>query len=196
MLIQLSCRISDALGCKNTKNATSREIHVTTMEAPAATARRQGENGAQLIRVGCDDVIAVSAELCERASARLAQDPRLLRLLRYTESNLGERLTLSRAAELVGLERTYFSRLFHTAAGCTFSCWNRAIRMRRAMALLERRDNEILAIAFAVGYNDLTTFGRAFKTFGGVSPRTYRYSKIPAFGGAKRMPAMRAGGFK
>lgn len=60
------------------------------------------------------------------------------------------------------------------------------------MALLERRDNEILAIAFAVGYSDLTTFGRAFKTFGGVSPRTYRYSRIPVFGGAKRIPAMRA----
>ncbi len=138
------------------------------------------------------DITAINVELCERGSARLARDPRLLRLIRYTEANLRERLTLSRAAEIVGLERTYFSRLFRIAAGCTFSCWNRAIRMKRAMSLLERRDDEILAIAFSVGYNDLTTFGRAFKTFGGVSPRTYRYSKIPTFRVPKRKPAIPA----
>jgi AraC family transcriptional regulator len=113
-------------------------------------------------------------------SRALLADPRLQRLLRFVQRNLSERVTLARAAEVVGLERTYFSRFFRANVGCTFSQWNRRIRMERAKLLLERRGSTILCVAFSVGYTDLTTFERAFRKHVGTSPRSYRYACDPA----------------
>jgi YesN/AraC family two-component response regulator len=70
------------------------------------------------------------------------------------------------AAEIVGLERTYFSRFFRNAVGQTFFEWNQEIRMQRAKTLLRRKDRSITSVALAVGYRDLTTFERAFKRCG------------------------------
>ena len=131
--------------------------------------------------MGANLVFDVESE-ASGAQQAFPVDPRLERLSRHVLSNLSERLTLSRAAEVAGLERTYFSRFFHAVAGRTFSEWNRAIRMERAKALLLRRGPSILSIAITVGYTDITTFERAFKKYAGISPRAYRY----AFGGSRR----------
>lgn len=104
-----------------------------------------------------------------------SDDPRLRRLILYVESNLDKPLTLTMAAEIVGLERTYFSKLFKISTSYRFSEWNRAIRIRRAKELLRLRGMTVMGAALAVGYYDVTTFTRAFKKCNnGVGPRAYR----------------------
>lgn len=104
-------------------------------------------------------------------------DPRLEHLASYVSTNLCRRLSLAQAAEIVGLERTHFSRMFRHQTGYTFSEWNRSVRIERAKVLLRRRGIKIVTIAFSVGYRDLTTFERAFKKCSGMSPRAYRYGQ-------------------
>ena len=107
-------------------------------------------------------------------SVILTEDPRLHRLLRHVKENLSRPVSLAEAAHLVGLERTYFSRFFRAAVGCTFSDWSRGLRIEKAKILLRRRGPTIFSVAISVGYQDITTFERAFKKQTGSSPRVYR----------------------
>lgn len=110
------------------------------------------------------------------ASVILTEDPRLQRLLRHVKANLSRPVSLTDAAHLVGLEKTYFSRFFRVTVGCTYSDWSRGLRVEKAKLLLRRRGPTIFSVAISVGYSDITTFERAFKKETGFSPRAYRNS--------------------
>jgi len=110
----------------------------------------------------------------------LTEDPRLHRLLRHVKENLSRRISLAEAANLVGLERTYFSRFFRATVGCGFGEWSRGLRIEKAKILLRRRGPMVFSVAISVGYPNLTTFERAFKKQTGFSPRVYRNECEPA----------------
>jgi transcriptional regulator GlxA family with amidase domain len=99
---------------------------------------------------------------------------RLGRLNRHLAANAEASLTLTRAAQICGLERTYFCRFFRARVGLSFSEWNRRLRVERAKALLRGEHRSVLAIALAVGYKDLTTFERNFRRCEQLSPAEYR----------------------
>ena len=50
-------------------------------------------------------------------------------------------------------------------------------RIRQACKLLTETNNPIQEIARQVGYDNPLTFSKTFKTFCGVSPRSYREQK-------------------
>ena len=87
-----------------------------------------------------DPIGSASWFIGRSADSQLLQNVRLHRLLLYVEYHLSEPLSLAMAAEIVGLERTYFSRFFRNAIGQTFFEWNQEIRMQRAKTLLRRKD--------------------------------------------------------
>lgn len=97
--------------------------------------------------------------------------PRLARVKRFVDSSLAESIDLSRAAEVAGLEKTYFSRFFHDKTGVRFHQWLNWTRVSRAMEIMRYRDATITEIAFAVGFQDLRTFERAVERCTGTSPR-------------------------
>jgi transcriptional regulator GlxA family with amidase domain len=99
---------------------------------------------------------------------------RLGRLIRHLAANAEDALSLTRAAQICGLERTYFCRFFRARVGMSFSEWNRRLRIERAKALLCREHRSVLAIALMVGYKDLTTFERNFRRCEQLSPTEYR----------------------
>jgi transcriptional regulator GlxA family with amidase domain len=94
----------------------------------------------------------------------VAENPRLARLERYVQDHLHEPLPLGRAADIAGLERTYFSKFFHETTGCKFSTWNRAVRIQRAASLLRLSAGTVRSIAACVGYRNITTFERASRS--------------------------------
>ena len=67
------------------------------------------------------------------------------------------------------------SRRFTAALGIGPMRWLRERRLTAAMAALRSSDQRILDIALASGFNDLTTFNRAFKAIVGTTPRLYRH---------------------
>jgi len=109
-----------------------------------------------------------------KLSARSSHGERLRSVFDYAAVHLDEPLRLTKAAEIAGLEHTYFSKLFRKVTGTTFVDWNRVRRVERAKTLLSESDLNVVSIGFAVGYSDVTTFCRAFRKATGVAPREYR----------------------
>ena len=97
----------------------------------------------------------------------------------YLERNLHQRLSLADAAYVLGLERTYCSRVFRDCTGMPYSQWDREIRIRIAKVHLVDTDARIGAIGLAVGYDDLTTFERNFRRSAGTSPKQFRKTPPP-----------------
>ena len=99
---------------------------------------------------------------------------RLQRLERFVEHHYSEPLPLRMAAEVAGLEQTYFSRFFHEKTGLRFSDWLRWVRVNRAIELLKERDISLTEAAFSVGFEHLGTFERACKKCTGLTPRAIK----------------------
>jgi AraC-like DNA-binding protein len=83
---------------------------------------------------------------------------RLGRVREYVEQHHHERITLRTAAQVAGLEPSYFSRFFHEKSGVKFSDWLTFIRITEAKRRLTARNVPIARVASAVGYRDLRTF--------------------------------------
>ena len=99
---------------------------------------------------------------------------RLQRLMHHVATHVDDPLSLARAAEICGLERTYFCRFFRTHVGMLFSEWSRRVRVERAKTLLCGEHRSVLCVALAVGYRDITTFERNFRRCEQLSPAEYR----------------------
>jgi AraC-like DNA-binding protein len=106
--------------------------------------------------------------------------PRLERVRNYVEDNLCEEITLEDAAKVAAMERTYFSYFFRQKLGVTFSAWLQYLRVSRALDLIRSRDHSITEVAFAVGFNELSTFQKAFKRWTSLTPRDFKKLARPA----------------
>jgi transcriptional regulator GlxA family with amidase domain len=97
--------------------------------------------------------------------------PRLAKIKQHVDEHFDEPFSLTDAAKLVALEKTYFSRLFREKVGVSFHDWLSRERIRRALLMLMGHDYSIADLAFAVGFKDVRTFQRAFKKFTAVTPQ-------------------------
>ncbi len=106
--------------------------------------------------------------------------PPLDRIKRYTEEHYPEEIPLPCAAEVAGMEATYFSAFFRRKVGIRFTDWLCCLRISHAIRLISRRDQPIAEVALAVGFNDLRTFQRAFKRVTHMTAREYKERVRPA----------------
>ena len=97
--------------------------------------------------------------------------PRLAKIKRHVDEHFDEPFTLAEAADIAGLEKTYFCKIFREKVGISFVEWLARERVKRAVLMLMNHDHRITDVAFAVGFGDLRTFERAFKKCVGITPR-------------------------
>ena len=83
-------------------------------------------------------------------------------------------ITVQDIVEHVGLERSYFSKIFHKFTGTTAQNYLLDLRIQRSKLLLERTDYTVREICSYVGMKDEYYFSRAFKRSVGLSPSLYR----------------------
>jgi transcriptional regulator GlxA family with amidase domain len=95
-------------------------------------------------------------------------------VLRHIVADLTKRATCEAAACIAGLDRAYFSKRFRSVMRVSFTEWNARVRVDEAKRLLATIDLSVTAVGACVGYEDVTTFERAFKRLEGVCPREYR----------------------
>jgi AraC-like DNA-binding protein/mannose-6-phosphate isomerase-like protein (cupin superfamily) len=109
-----------------------------------------------------------------RQEARTHDDPVLEAYLVWLHRNFYESLSLDDAASATGMSRRTFTNLFKARTGTTWLDYVNILRIRHAEVLLKQTDRKITSIAFQCGYDDLTTFYRAFKRIHGKNPSAWR----------------------
>ncbi len=95
-------------------------------------------------------------------------------VIKYIQLKYSEQIHMDDIAGACGLNRSYLTRLFHEATGTTIKGYLLSYRMKTAQTLLRKTDYTIQYIGYAVGYNDIFTFSKAYKKFTGQTPSEYR----------------------
>ena len=106
----------------------------------------------------------IALELCEKNKQPENDNQLIVRIQAYIDENYGDpSLCLSRISDLFHISESYFSFLFKKTVGVNFSTYLEQVRMTQAKHLLETTNIKITDLYVAVGYNNLTSFRRAFK---------------------------------
>lgn len=91
----------------------------------------------------------------------------------YIETNLSaphKLLTMRELARKMGLSKHAFSTLFYKTFAATPTIYIQTKRMKHAKQLLSTTNMNTGQVALATGYNDLSSFSRAFKKYHGHVP--------------------------
>lgn len=103
-----------------------------------------------------------------------AEPPLIQRARKFIEDNYSEEISLEQVARAVNTSTFYFCKVFKKATGLTFTEYLTRIRIETAKNLLLTPHVRISEAAFAVGFQSLSQFNRAFKRITGFSPTHYR----------------------
>ncbi len=94
--------------------------------------------------------------------------------INYVEAHFRTKINAGKVARLCGMSPSYFSRAFRTAYGITFQEYLMRLRTREAYRLLKNPNASVTDVAYTVGFNDVSYFGRMFKRYYNMSPSDYR----------------------
>lgn len=95
-------------------------------------------------------------------------------MLSYIATHYAEPLPLKKLAERMHLHPSHFSRVFHAVNGLSPKEYIVRMRVTAATQMLNTSDADVLEIAQACGFNNLSNFYTAFKRITGKSPAKYR----------------------
>ncbi len=87
---------------------------------------------------------------------------------------LAEEFSLTELAEMAGLSKYHFCRLFKEATGVSPSQYHLNLRMDAARRLLRESDASVVNISLEVGYNNPSRFAQLFHRETGMTPSEYR----------------------
>ncbi len=85
--------------------------------------------------------------------------------------------TLNTEIDQLGLSRKRMVAVFKEEYGKTPSAYVNELRYKEAVRLLEQTDDEVIDIAYAMGFGSLSSFYKFFKERAHMSPIAYRKGK-------------------
>ena len=94
--------------------------------------------------------------------------------INYMNLNYSKNMSIELLARIVGVERTYFYRIFKEYTEMSPKEYLSNLRLEKAKMLLCNTDLIIKEIALSVGFSNYLTFEIAFKEKNGLSPTEYR----------------------
>ena len=77
-------------------------------------------------------------------------------------------------AELAGISKDYFSRIFRNVTGLNYSRWLNMIRLEKATELLADKEKTLTEVAMLSGFQSISSFNRVFRAEKGMAPGEYR----------------------
>ena len=91
----------------------------------------------------------------------------------YVERNLAGDLSLEAVAKQIALSTGYFSRLFKSSVGCSFSEYVTRTRLQYAKLIMANEKLSVSEVAERCGFNNSNYFSTIFKKYNQVSPKEY-----------------------
>jgi AraC-like DNA-binding protein len=110
--------------------------------------------------------------------ARGPQAAILDRTMHWAETHVAESIGVADLAQVAGLSRFHFTRLFTHHTGLSPAAWLTDQRIRHAARLLRESDLPIKEIARHGGFRDVSYFGKVFQRHTGQPPGSYRRSGV------------------
>lgn len=144
--------------------------------ADAELARAE-RDAAALEEISLRLIGAVAAVLSRPRKAQrpsLRDERRITEAVRRVEAHAHEPWTLSRLASGAAMSPYHFLHTFRRVTGITPHQFVLRTRLNRAAIRLRQSDDQVAAIAFDAGFNDLATFNRRFRRLMGATPSGYR----------------------
>jgi len=99
---------------------------------------------------------------------------RVKSVIDFISQNCHEQYSLADAARLGKVSQRQFTNLCRNLTGSSFAKFLNTTRCKKASLLLKQTDMPVAAIAFEVGYEDLSTFYRAFGKMHKCSPTQFK----------------------
>ncbi|MEX2460580.1 MAG: AraC family transcriptional regulator [Paenibacillaceae bacterium] len=108
---------------------------------------------------------------------RMKNLQRFAPILQCIETTFQDELSVEALAEMAGLSRFHFSRLFKELTGRSVTEYINGVRIARAEYLLYNTAMTISEIALATGYHDIYYFSRIFKKYKNIAPTAMRKNR-------------------
>lgn len=99
---------------------------------------------------------------------------RMQKILRFIEEHYAEDITLTDLSMSANISKSECSRCFRLSMHTTPYKYLTEYRLSKAAQLLKKTNEPIGNIAAAVGFHQMSHFGKCFKEKTGYSPKTYR----------------------
>lgn len=125
------------------------------------------------------DALIRSCALPKASSTRKMSDYYVKEAVHYIEQNYADHISVEMIAEILGIDRSYFSKIFRQSTGVSPQRFIIEYRMTKAASLLKLTRLTIQEIGRQVGYDNPFHFTRAFKEVFKVPPRQWRKDNAP-----------------
>lgn len=116
---------------------------------------------------------------CHGARARAPnvdyENPHIRRAVQWMEEHVGEKLSLGAISDLVGLDPSYFDRLFKRILGESPMRRFTRLKVETAAYLLSSTKRTVGEIALGLGFSSSFHFSNTFKAYKGLSPMGWRH---------------------
>ncbi len=106
---------------------------------------------------------------------------RMIMVTDYIKNNLtADDLSQVTMAEMAGISKDYFSRIFRNVTGSNYSKWLNMIRLEKATELLADKQLTLTEVAMLSGFQSISSFNRVFREEKRMAPGEYRALLVPS----------------
>ncbi len=99
--------------------------------------------------------------------------------LKYISSNIHRAITVGELTDFLGVSQPYLFNIFKDEFSKSPKKYILEQKLLRAQTLLKQTDMSITHIANSVGFQDVLSFSKCFRSKIGTSPQNYRAQKLP-----------------
>lgn len=103
-----------------------------------------------------------------------SKQARIAEVVDYISEHYSEDISIDMAANMAGMSPAAFSRNFQRFTGNKFVEFVNRIRISQACSMLYSTDDQVSAICFSVGFQNLANFNRQFLKMKDMTPSEYR----------------------